>query len=118
MKLGERVNELRERLGMNQKELADKSGIAQATISRIEAGSVSQLKSEALKRLAAALNVTVDYLIGKTDQLTPDDVVAADPQAKTIFRGYDRLSGSGKKQVAEFVRFLQQQEKEKKKESK
>jgi transcriptional regulator with XRE-family HTH domain len=110
MALGQRVKARREKLCMNQLELATAARIAQATISRVEAGEVEQLKSDALKRLAEALRVTVDYLVGRTDRLTSDDVVEADPQAKTIFRGYEKLSRSGQEQVAKFVRFLQQQE--------
>jgi len=49
MSLGERVIILREKRGMNQKQVSDASGITQATISRIESGQVKQLKSEALK---------------------------------------------------------------------
>lgn len=110
MTLAERVKTRRKQLGMNQMELARASRIAQATISRLEAGEVEQLKSDALKRLAEALRLTVDYLVGKTDKLTSDDLVESDPRAKTIFRGYEKLSESGKEQVEKFVRFLRQQE--------
>ncbi len=115
MSLGRRVRDLREKLGMNQKELANASQITQATISRIESEEVHQLKSEALKRLAKALKTTVDYLIGKTDKMTPSDIVDSDPQAKAIFRGYEKLSKEGKKQLADFLRYLQGSERDKKK---
>lgn len=111
MQLGERVRELRTRQGLNQKQLAEKAGITQATISRIENGLVNQLKSEALKRLAVALSTTVDYLIGKTAKPTPDEVIAADKKAEYIFRGYEKLSASGRRQLEDFVRFLETKEK-------
>ena len=107
MFLGRRVKRLREQLGMNQKQLAERSGIAQATISRIEAGQVKELKSEALKRLAKALDVTVDFLVGKTDRLTYDDVVRVDPVAQEILRGYMRLSPHGRQMLKTFVHFLE-----------
>ena len=118
MTLGRRVKERRIKMRMNQKELAEASGITQATISRIENEQVNQLKSEALKRLAIALGISVDYLIGRTDRIRPNDVVESDPTAKYIFRGYEKLSTDGKKQVEDFVRFLEKQEKDtKRKES-
>lgn len=113
MSLGEKVRQTREKLGMNQKQLAEASGITQATISRIESGQVKELKSEALKRLAKALGITVDYLVDKTDKLTPNDIVRLDPTAQHIFRGYEKLSTTGRKQLENFVRFLEEQEEKK-----
>jgi len=48
---------------LSQSELAKKSGLSQATISRLEAGRISQLKSDAIIRLARALWVTTDFLL-------------------------------------------------------
>ena len=110
--LGEKVKKLRERKGMNQKQLAVASQITQATISRIESGQVKELKSEALKRLANALGVTIDFLVDKTKQLSTNDLINSDKKAKYIFSGYEKLSESGKKQVADFVKFLEDKEKE------
>ena len=110
MSLGQRVKALKTKLGMNQKELADKSGITQATISRIESEKVQQLKSDALSRLAEALGVTVDYLVGRTNALTPSDIVESDPTAQYIFRGYEKLSADGRAQLKSFIRFLEEQE--------
>lgn len=107
MSLGEKVKALREKKGMNQKQLSEASLITQATISRIESGKVNQLKSDALKRLADALGSTVDYLVDKADQLTPEDVMKADKTAKYLFRGYEKLSSDGRKQLIDFVQFLE-----------
>ncbi len=112
MSLGEKVKELREKKGMNQKELSEASGITQATISRIEKGKVNQLKSEALKRLADALGSTIDYLVDKTDELTPNDILRSDDTAKHLFRGYEKLSSEGRKQLIDFVNFLERRETE------
>ena len=110
MSLGEKVKELREKKGMNQKELSKASAITQATISRIEKGKVNQLKSEALKRLADALGSTIDYLVDKTDKLTPNDILQSDDTAKHLFRGYEKLSSDGRKQLINFVNFLEGKE--------
>lgn len=110
MSLGGKVKRLREKRGMNQKQLADASRITQATISRIESGQVKELKSQALRRLAEALGVTVDYLVGRTPELTPDDIVRSDPDAQFIFRGYEKLSSSAREQLKDFVRFLEERE--------
>ena len=112
MTLGDKVKELREKKGMNQKQLAFAAGITQATISRVEKGKVQQLKSEALRRMAGALGSTVDYMVDRTNLLTPSDIIESDETAKYLFRGYGKLSSDGRKQLIDFVQFLEAKETE------
>ena len=113
MSLAAKVKKQRQKRGMNQAQLAEASGISQATISRIESGQVKQLKSRALRQLAEALGVPVDYLVNKTDRLSPNDIVSSDADAEHIFRGYEKLSAEGRRQLEAFVRFLEEQEEKK-----
>jgi len=111
MSLGEKLKELRKKKAMNQKELAKASGITQGTISRIEKGQVLQLKSDALKRLAGALGVTMDYLGDKTHSLTTDDIIKSDSIAQEIFQCYKRISSKEREHLRMFARFLAEQTK-------
>ncbi|MBU5439457.1 helix-turn-helix domain-containing protein [Tissierella sp. MSJ-40] len=61
--LGNSIKELRQRYGMTIKELSDKSGVGQSTISEIETGKAKNPKSETLSKLASVLNVTIDELM-------------------------------------------------------
>ena len=63
MSLGRNLKELRQQQSLNQKDLSDRSGVSQATISRIETGRVLQPGSSALKNLADALGVSADSLM-------------------------------------------------------
>ncbi|MCY3669395.1 MAG: helix-turn-helix domain-containing protein [Gemmatimonadetes bacterium] len=63
MSLGHNLKELRQKQSLNQKDLSDRSGVSQATISRIETGRVRQPGSSALKNLADALGVSTDSLM-------------------------------------------------------
>ena len=56
------VRRLRERLGLSQKELAEKAGIHQQSIGKIERGQTSRLKQKPKIGLATALNVPIEYL--------------------------------------------------------
>ena len=67
MSLGKILNALRQKQRLNQKDLSALSGVSQATISRIETGRVRQLRSSALKNLADALGVSVDFLMGDNE---------------------------------------------------
>ena len=52
MSLGRNLKELRQKQSLNQKDLSDRSGVSQATISRIETGRVRQPGSSALKKFS------------------------------------------------------------------
>jgi transcriptional regulator with XRE-family HTH domain len=103
---GEKVKVKREEKGLTQVELAKVAGLTQATISRIESGEVTQLMSENLKKLARALDLTVDFLVGKRERMEFDESLIVDETAKVIFRGYEQLSPERRRQLADFVKYL------------
>jgi transcriptional regulator with XRE-family HTH domain len=57
-------------LGLNQTELADRTGIPYQVLSRLEHGHQS-IYIERMVELATTLNVSIDYLVGLTDDPTP-----------------------------------------------
>ena len=54
----------RERVEMSQMELANKTGLEQSRIARVEAGGVD-FKGQQWKLIADALDCTVDELVGR-----------------------------------------------------
>ena len=69
--LAERVRRQRMSLGPgNETGLAEQTGIPYQVISRVEHGHQS-LYVERLVELATALKVSLDYLVGRTDDPTP-----------------------------------------------
>jgi len=82
----ERLRAARELRKMNQSELAKKSGIVPSAVSHFTTGRC--LPSFAnLKALSDALNVTTDYLIGRTDE--PE---VSKPVAMKLLRSAGKLS--------------------------
>jgi transcriptional regulator with XRE-family HTH domain len=65
--LGERLSMLRRGKNLTQQELQQLSGVPYTTISRIETGRTDVVTSSTLQRLAHALDVTLDYLVGDSD---------------------------------------------------
>ena len=63
--LGKRVLLRRRDLRLTQKELAEQAGISANTIARLERGGVQDLRGSAIVRLADALGVSTDYLLGR-----------------------------------------------------
>lgn len=71
---------------MSQSDLASKSGLQPSAISHFETGNRSP-SFDNLKRLADALNVTTDYLLGRSEQ--PG---LAGPTAGKLFRHAEGFS--------------------------
>ena len=63
---GSRIKELREEMGLTQKQLADKIGIARNTITQYELG-IASMSVRVLTLLIQTLDTTAEYLLGLTD---------------------------------------------------
>lgn len=63
--IGEIIQELRKKKDMTQEELAQKSGVSYTTLIKIERGSVQNPTVKTIKRIADALDASVDLLLGK-----------------------------------------------------
>ena len=68
MKFNERLKELREKSKLTQEQLAKVSGVSSRMIQRYEYGT-SRPRLDAAEKLAKALNVTTDQLLGNGDML-------------------------------------------------
>ncbi len=71
MSIGHNIKQRREAKRWNQTELAEKAGIKQATISRLESGVNDNITIDNLRRIAAALGCTVVDLLPESDKKKP-----------------------------------------------
>ena len=62
--LGERLRAVRESRGLTQEEVALRAHLPRPAISRLERGERTHVRSDVLGRLAIALTVSADYLLG------------------------------------------------------
>lgn len=65
-----RIRELRKEKGLKQKEVSGMLGLSQQAYSRCEVGNIES-SLESLAILAKLYGVSVDYIIGMTDDRTP-----------------------------------------------
>jgi len=63
-RFGERLKRFRESRGWSQRELAQRAGIPQPTVGYLETGRRSGLTVETARRIADALGVSIDRLVG------------------------------------------------------
>ena len=90
---GRRLRQRRTLRGWTQEQLATESRVSAAVISHFETGTRQRASAANLVKLAKALSVSVDYLLGRTDEVDLlDDRVQAtfrrlsDAPADTIER--------------------------------
>ena len=75
MTTGERIKARRKQLGMSAEDLAEKIGMAPATVYRYENGEISKVASDKLQPIADALFTTPAALMGFDDTANPDDEI-------------------------------------------
>lgn len=105
----ERLRTARETLRRwSQAELGAKAGLPPTSIAHFEGGS-RKPSFDTLRKLANALEVTTDYLLGRTDD--PALAEAADP----LYRDVAKLSGNDRELAKDFLEMLAKRSEEKKK---
>ena len=77
MHIGERIKRLRTNRGLTQTELAQRSGVPQSLISRLEGQTRDNPSADVLKRLARTLGCTTDYLVGMYEDMESELEAAA-----------------------------------------
>lgn len=77
--LGTRVKAAREAANISQKALAALIGVSEYTVMRLEKGRREAGTAE-IEKIAAALHVSVEYLMGLSNAGTPTDVTVLTPQ--------------------------------------
>ena len=95
----ERLKAARALRGWTQAELAERAGLPPTSIAHFESGS-RKPSFDTLRRLAAALDVSTDYLLGRTDD--PAISQSDDP----LYRHASKLTGADRELAAEFLEML------------
>lgn len=86
MSIGERIQAARSKKEFSIRHLAEKTGLSHASISLYERNK-SQPGSEAIQKLADALNVSVAYLLGESELPKGAHSIAPSPAAYMPFYG-------------------------------
>lgn len=73
MKIGDKLRNRRKELGLSMKEVADRIGVAEATVSRWESGDIANMKRNYIRDYAKVLHVSPLYIMGEEDQYVEID---------------------------------------------
>ena len=104
----DRLQAQREQRGLSQDALAKRSSLQATAISHFETGA-RKPSFDNLRRLADALETTVDYLMGRTDA-----PAAAAPEGDQLFRDFQKLTTEDREIAREFMATLARRSKERK----
>ena len=77
MTMGDRIRARRQELGLSQQSLAAQVGVSRPTISELESGARTTMNTDTAKKLARALGVSIDYLVGTWERDEESESVAA-----------------------------------------
>lgn len=97
MKLGERIQSLRIKCNLTQKELSDLIGVSVVSIGGWESGTRNP-SAGAIVALAKAFNVSTDYLLGAVINFENDSLLLTRNE-RTLISNYRLLDAYGKKCV-------------------
>ena len=95
----ERLRAARDKRGLSQGELATRAGLQASAISHFETGA-RKPSFDNLRRLADALEVTTDYLLGR---VTDVEALAG---ADKLHRHLDRLTSDDRDVAENFMKYL------------
>lgn len=69
--------------------------------------------AESLRRLADALGVSTDYLLGRVKTPTGRDIEVADPEIAVLFRRFQGMSKEAREQVKQLFKTVDAMDKKK-----
>jgi len=101
----ERLRKCRATRDLTQGQLAERAGLPAASISHFEAGGRFP-SGESLRKLADALNTSVDYLLGRVELPDAVDSGQSGPQVNAIFRNLEGMSGDALEEVERLTELL------------
>ena len=96
--LGEKIRKLRKDKKLTLDELAGLSASSKSYIWELENKSPPRPSAEKLSSIAAALGVTLDFLLDEKDEISPTDA-----KDEMFFREYKKMDPEVKKKIRKMV---------------
>lgn len=102
---GGKIRELRRERGLNQDQLAELAALNRVTVAKYESGRVEP-GAQALARIADALEVSTDVLLGRAEEPPVQIVKPQTVEAQIISGGIDRLPEEQRKQAIDLMKIV------------
>lgn len=108
VEVGDKIRDARMRIGLTQEELAELARLNRVTVAKYESGKVEP-GAQALSRIADALDVTVDELLGRNaadDNNRSNDIKPRTIEARIVSFGMDQLPQEDREKLLAVVRAM------------
>lgn len=102
MDIGKRIAELRRERGLNQEQLAELALLSRVTIAKYESGRVEP-GAQALSRIADALEVTTDTILGRSEETQDAKEHPSTSEARIVSFGMDKLPKEQREMILNMV---------------
>ena len=102
---GERIRTLRKQRGLNQDQLAELASLNRVTIAKYESGRVEP-GAQALARIADALEVSTDALLGRSEEIPEAVKKPITLEARIVSGGMDQLPKEQREQILNILRAM------------
>jgi transcriptional regulator with XRE-family HTH domain len=102
---GDKIRDLRKERGLNQDQLAELASLNRVTVAKYESGRVEP-GAHALARIADALDVSADVLLGRSDEVRDVPETPKTDEAWILARGVDKLPKDQREQALAVVRAM------------
>lgn len=110
--IGTLIHNRRIELGLTMKQLSEKVGVAEGTISRWESGKIKDMRRDKIKLLAKALDVSLYALMDWTDSsVSESGSVSFSKPETSIIKKYRGLNKRGKEYINDQFDFALSQDK-------
>lgn len=103
MDISESIKRARKIRFLTQKELAEASGLSVSAIKFFEQGR-SEPNTGSIKKMAKALNVSIDYLIGNTDDPSP---VLVEHISSNKIKFIDEVMNMNEEDLARIIKYYE-----------
>ena len=100
MEIKDIIKQKRIENGLTMKELAQKVGVSEATVSRWESGNLATMKHTKIMLLANALGISPAALFTSAPEPAP---LSLSQQEETLIKKYRQLDADGKEDVDDYV---------------
>ena len=100
--IGKRIAELRRERGLNQEQLAELALLSRVTIAKYESGRVEP-GAQALSRIADALEVTTDTILGRSEDNQESKDQPSTIEAQIVSAGMDKLPKEQREMILNMV---------------
>lgn len=105
MTVGERIKQIRNKIGMSQVDFADKINVSKQTLYKYENNIITNIPSDKIEAAAQLGNVTPSYLMG-WETLNDEDIAGVFVQ-DTLEGIIDNMSSFSPKEKTHFKKYLQ-----------